>query len=269
MNKTFWLSLGIASSLLTAIPSYALSPVEKTPVNNTKQSVRTIPQSKATGTSAELQTVQIWAGHGVSISFYETDETIKRVWLDDPSRILIDVDGCLEGLSNSNCRNSGAGLIHLRQINPVKIPGIPVATNGAHLTVVTQNKNGERKIYNFRVVMGKGSPQYSSIQITPDVTQKEAAPPDSIIVATISRGIQVAAEKRWITPSNPLWQKLQNLVQELESGKNLTGAVQSSGVSSKLAERLLQLGTEPTPTQQKIKPALHRSTQQVLRYHNN
>lgn len=268
MNKAFWL-IGVAASVFTAIPSYASIPAEITPTKNTKQSVRIVPQSKATGAGAELQTVEVWAGHGVSISFYETDEVIKRVWLDDPSRILIDVDGCLEGLSNSNCKNSGAGLIHLRQINPVKIPGMPAATNGAHLTVVTQ-KNGEHKIYNFRVVVGKGSPQYSSIQITPDVTQKEAAPPDSIIVATISRGIQVAAQRRWITPSNPLWQKLQNLMQELESGKNLTGAAQSSGVSSKLTERLLQLGTEPTPTQQKIRPARSKPTQQVLgNYRNN
>ncbi|MBD2434702.1 MULTISPECIES: hypothetical protein [Fischerella] len=64
--------------------------------------------------------------------------------------------------------------------------GIPTATNGAHLTVVTEMQGGERNIYNFRVVMGKGSPTYASVQITPDVTKAEATPPDSIAIATIN-----------------------------------------------------------------------------------
>lgn len=262
MNKFFWLSLAVTASLFVAIPSHAL-PASRTESNNTKSSVRIIPQSQATGTQAQLQTVEVWPGHGVSISFYETGEVIQRVWLDDSSRILIDVDGCLEGLSSrSNCQDSGAGLIHLRQINPISIPGMPNAKNGAHLTIITQSLGGDRQVYNFRVLTGRGNPRYSTISITPDVTRKEAPPADSIIVATITRGLQVAAEKRWITPSNPLWQKLQTLVQELESGKNLTSAAQSAKVSPQLVERLLQLGSESTvPNQvpnQKFRPTIQR-----------
>jgi hypothetical protein len=247
-SKSLWISLGLAISLITAIPCYAAQ------VEDGMRSVRTIPQSKVTGTEAKLQTVHVWSGHGVSISFFETGETIKRVWLDDPSRVLMDVDGCLEGLSNKQCKNLGAGLIHLRQIEPLRIRGMPVATNGAHLTVVTETLGGERKTYNFRVVMGKGSPTYSTVQITPDVTLAEVPPPDSIAIAlwaapsgsiaTINKGIQVAAESRWITPTNPLWGKLQKLVQELEAGRNLTTAAQSAGVSQRLVERLLELGSQ-------------------------
>jgi hypothetical protein len=139
---------------------------------------------------------------------------------------------------------------------------MPNAKNGAHLTIITQSLGGDRQVYNFRVLTGRGNPRYSTISITPDVTRKEAPPADSIIVATITRGLQVAAEKRWITPSNPLWQKLQTLVQELESGKNLTSAAQSAKVSPQLVERLLQLGTESTvPNQvpnQKVRPTIQR-----------
>ncbi len=102
--------------------------------------------------------------------------------------------------------------------------------------------------------MGKGSPTYSTVQITPDVTLAEVPPPDSIAIAlwaapsgsiaTINKGIQVAAESRWITPTNPLWGKLQKLVQELEAGRNLTTAAQSAGVSQRLVERLLELGSQ-------------------------
>lgn len=237
-SKSLWISLGLAISLITAIPCYAAQ------VEDGIHSVRNIPQSKVTGTEAKLQTVYVWSGHGVSISFFETGETIKRVWLDDPSRVLMDVDGCLEGLSNKQCKNPGAGLIHLRQIEPLRIRGMPVATNGAHLTVVTETQGGERKTYNFRVVMGKGSPTYSTVQITPDVTLAEVPPPDSIAIATINKGIQVATESRWITPTNPLWGKLQKLVQELEAGRNLTTAAQSAGVSQRLVERLLELGSQ-------------------------
>jgi len=267
MDKFFWLFLAVTTSCLVNIPSQAL-PTPRTQSTNTKSSVRIIPQSKATGTQAQLQTVEVWPGHGVSISFYETGEVIQRVWLDDPSRILMDVDGCLQGLSDrSNCKDSGAGLIHLRQINPVSIRGIPIATNGAHLTVITQSPAGTRQVYNFRVLTSKGTPRYSTISITPDVTRKEAPPADSIIVATITKGLQVAAEKRWITPSNPLWQKLQQLIQELQSGKNLTNAAESLKVSPQLIERLLQLGSQLTapnqvPNQipnQKVKPTIQRN----------
>jgi hypothetical protein len=122
----------------------------------------------------------------------------------------------------------------------------------------------------FRVLTSKGTPRYSTISITPDVIRKEAPPADSIIVATITKGLQVAAEKRWITPSNPLWQKLQQLIQELQSGKNLTSAAESVKVSPQLIERLLQLGSESTlhnlpnhvPNQipnQKVKPTIQRN----------
>ena len=183
-------------------------------------------------------------GSGVSLSFFETGETIKRVWLDDPSSVLLDVDGCLEGLSKG-CTNSGAGLIHLKQVEPVRIRGIPVAVDGTLLTVVTEAPGGKRKTYNFKVVVSHGTPSYSTVQIIPDATKSEAPPPDSIAIATINRGIQVAKESRWITETSPLWGKLQRLVQELEAGKNLTTASQSAGVSQRLVERLLELGSQP------------------------
>ena len=271
-NSKLWI-LGLAASFITSIgcsPSLADTGI---------RSVRTIPQSKVTGTEAQLQTVHVWPGHGVSISFFETGETIKRVWLDDPSRVLIDVDGCLEGLANNQCKNPGAGLIHLRQIEPLRIRGIPTATNGAHLTVVTETQGGEKKTYNFWVVMGKGLPTYASVQITPDLTKPEVAPPDAIAIAAINKGIQVATQSKWITRTNPLWGKLQKLVQQLEAGKNLTTAAQSARVSQRLVERLLELGSQPQKS--RVRPSEKRilspqqtpsksqnSTAQFTKYHH-
>ncbi|MDZ8264108.1 MAG: hypothetical protein RMY63_37850 [Nostoc sp. ChiQUE01b] len=130
--------------------------------------VRTIRQSQATGSSATTQTIKVWNGNGVSISFYEVNEVVKRVWIDDPSQILIDTDGCLEGI-NPNCQSSGAGLIHLRRIQKVNIPGLP-QSKSTHLTIVTQAADARRKAYHFQVTAAAGKPEYSQIAIESDIS---------------------------------------------------------------------------------------------------
>ncbi|WP_228371804.1 hypothetical protein [Trichormus azollae] len=71
--------------------------------------------------------------------FTKLGKLFNEYGLDDPSHILMDVDGCLQGLSDrSNCKDSGADLIHLRQINPVSICEMLLATNAVHLTVIKQ-----------------------------------------------------------------------------------------------------------------------------------
>lgn len=130
--------------------------------------VRTVKQSLASGSTAIVQNIKVWNGNGVSISFYEVNEIVKRVWIDDPSQILIDTDGCLEGI-NPNCQSSGAGLIHLRRIQKINIPGLPQAKS-THLTIITQAADGTRKAYHFQVTAAAGKPEYSQIAIQSDVS---------------------------------------------------------------------------------------------------
>jgi hypothetical protein len=130
--------------------------------------VRSLKQSQVSGTQATLQTIKVWNGNGVSISFYEVNEVVKRVWIDDPSQILIDTDGCLEGI-NPNCQSSGAGLIHLRRIQKVNIPGLP-QSKSTHLTIITQAADGRRKAYHFQVTAAAGKPEYSQIAIEADIS---------------------------------------------------------------------------------------------------
>lgn len=113
--------------------------------------IRQVAASQVSGENAQLQTVKVWPGHGVSISFYNTREIIKKIWLDDPSRFVFDVDGCLEGLGKCSGNSTGAGLIHIRRIETVKIPGLPQASYGAHMTVITES-GSTRKSYHFRIV---------------------------------------------------------------------------------------------------------------------
>jgi hypothetical protein len=209
--------------------------------------VRTIFQSMASGTQAKLQTINVWNGHGVAISFYELGETIKKVWLDDPSQILLDTDGCLEGLEE-NCSNPGAGLIHLRRIKRVNIPGIP-QTSTTLLTIITQSSSGERKAYSFRLATSNGTPKYSQVTIQNDVAREETAPKPQLqsLVKTqqtinqIRGGIVVAIKSAWILQQDELHQRLQKLIGYLQAGDDISTAANKASISQELVNKLIAL----------------------------
>lgn len=212
--------------------------------------VRVIKQTQANGESATLQTINVWNGHGVSISFYKVGETIQRVWLDDPSQILIDTDGCLEGI-DQNCQNNSAGLIHLRRIKKVNIPGLP-QTPSTLLTIITQTSSGERKVYSFRVAINNGKPQYSQVVIKNDVAveqQKVFIPQFQPLVNTfkttrnIKNGIAVAIQNKWINSNDQLHQRLEQLINYLQQGDELSIAAEKASVSMELVNKLISVGT--------------------------
>lgn len=209
--------------------------------------VRTIKQTQASGQGAILQTINVWNGHGVAISFYELGETIKKVWLDDPSQILLDTDGCLEGL-DQKCSNPGAGLIHLRRIKRVNIPGTP-QTSTTLLTVVTQSSSGERKTYSFRLATSNGTPKYSQVAIKLDVAREQTAlkPQLQSLVKTqqtinqIRGGIVVAIKNKWINQQDELHQRLQKLIGYLQAGDDISTAANKASVSQDLVNKLIAL----------------------------
>lgn len=210
--------------------------------------VRTIKQTQASGQFAKLQTINVWNGHGVVISFYEVGETIKRVWLDDPSQILVDTDGCLEGI-NQNCPNPGAGLIHLRRIKKVNIPGLP-QTPSTLLTVITQTESGERKAYSFRLAASSDRPKYSQVVITPDVVSSDKKPQLQPLVITfktisnIKNGMAIAIRKKWLNPHEQLYQRLQQLITYLQKGDDLSTAADKAVVSMGLVNKLIALASD-------------------------
>ncbi|MBW4512181.1 MAG: hypothetical protein KME64_37665 [Scytonematopsis contorta HA4267-MV1] len=207
--------------------------------------IRRVPASQLNGENAQLKTVKVWNGHGVSISFYRTGETIKKIWLDDPSRFVLDVDGCLEGLGKCEKGKSGAGLIHLRKINRVNIPGLPSATNGAHLTVITES-GSNRKSYHFRIVPGKGQPEYSQIEIIGDASRRDKKPKGDYTAQSdskyIRKGMQIALRNKWANSNSELWGKLNQIVELRAQGEELTAAANKAGVSMQVVEKLMELG---------------------------
>lgn len=129
-------------------------------------SVRTIPMREARGEAGRIPTLTIWEETGLNINFIPTGEVVKKVWLDDPSRLGVDFDGILCVAESGNCSDTGATVIHLRRINPIKFPQLP-KTQATLLSVVTQGEDGAKNLYQFHVAYGQGKPQYVSVNIAP------------------------------------------------------------------------------------------------------
>ena len=205
--------------------------------------VREIKQSQVSGNKGTLQTINVWNGHGISLSFYKTGEVIKRVWIDDPSQILLDSDGCLQGIDR-DCNSSGAGLLYLRRINRLNIRGLPKVW-ATHLTIITESSRG-RKSYHFKVEPAGNTPQYSQISIVPDLKpQKQNLRRKTLTIETANnrKGINQAVQDGLVSRNDELYRRVRKLIYTINNGENdLQVAANKTGVSMKLIRKLQLLG---------------------------
>lgn len=213
--------------------------------------VKRISSSQAQGLEGPIATITVWPGEGTNLNLIPTGETIKKVWLDDPSRITLNFDGALCQLSEAdqkqNCKDGSASVIHLRRMHRVKFPSLP-RTATTLLSVVTQASSGEKKLYQFRVASGTGERHYRTLSVYPDVPLKTSVLPSEsespqLQLTRIEAGIAVAQTRNLIRPQQPLWQKLQELVGLVRGGVTLQDAARRSGVSMELVTKLAQMGT--------------------------
>lgn len=140
-----------------------------------------VSNQQAQGQNKPLS-VKVWPGYGLNLSFIETGETIIKAWLDDPSRIAMDLDGV----------NAVASVVHLRRIE--SDPGVPLMSSqdGATLlTVITQSDRG-RKLYQIRIVPAEGAPDYFAVNVgaapgaKPRIAVPSAALPEQAIASDAS-----------------------------------------------------------------------------------
>ena len=139
----------------------------------------------------------------VNVNFIPTGKVVKKVWLDDPSRIVIDADGslCIQS-DGSGCTDGGASVIHLRRINKIHFPHLP-QTPTTLLSVVTENPQGQRRLYQFRVTYGTGAPKETTISVNPDIHRPTPGSTEGILVrlTRIQRGLERAEQTGMIHPS--------------------------------------------------------------------
>jgi hypothetical protein len=113
-----------------------------------------VTNAQAQGRS-KATSVKVWPGYGLNISFIETGESIIKAWLDDPSRIAMDLDG----------KDGAASVVHLRRIKPDLGLPLMVSQDGATLlTVITESEKG-RKLYQIKVLPVDGVPNYFAVNV--------------------------------------------------------------------------------------------------------
>ncbi|MCJ8279875.1 MAG: hypothetical protein MJK14_08110 [Rivularia sp. ALOHA_DT_140] len=133
--------------------------------------LRSIFSCQAQGLGGAIPTIKVWYQQGTNLSFIPAEETIKKVWLDDPSQVTLDFDGpmCVQfgqDVDNGDCEDSAASVIHMRRIQKLDIPGLP-HTDNTLLTVITE-ADQKKRLYTFRVLYQEGSPEYNTLAVFPD-----------------------------------------------------------------------------------------------------
>jgi hypothetical protein len=191
------------------------------------------PSEQGQISQVKPELIQLAPGYGITLSWLGTRENIKKVWLDNPAFVVLDADGCLEGLNN-NCHGS-AKVLHLRRIEKLNLGKLP-PTNHSLLTVVTEN-NGSTGLYLFKIVPAS-TPQYLVYEIQGSSRTTQSP----ISYTTIAQGMEAAREQGLLVKGSLLEAKLQALVKELESGRDLATLTDKYGISEQVISRLLELG---------------------------
>ncbi len=207
--------------------------------------VQRVSVDVATGNSStQIPQIELSPGYGVNISFIKSAEIVEKVWLDNPALVSLDVDGCLSGLGQQ-CEREGATVIHLRRINPLKVPQLP-QTNTSLLTVIAKGNSG-RRVYLFRVAMENATPKYHTIEVTPvlqeELERKNVSSTTNITnLQLISQGLETAQQQRLILPDSRLWRRIKTFIINLKTGESINNAARKSGISLQLVNRLIELG---------------------------
>ncbi|WP_323263049.1 hypothetical protein [Pseudanabaena galeata] len=140
---------------------------------------RQIGVSQAMGVSGVTSVVSLSPMQSLNISFIKTGEIIKKVWLGNPSKVVMDYDSplCKDGAKDSNC---GATVINLRQLaQPIDLDmNLPASARGdlTSLTVITTGAGGLRNLYQFQLVLNVPTPDYSILEVVPDAQIPRLAP---------------------------------------------------------------------------------------------
>jgi hypothetical protein len=201
-----------------------------------------LPQHPAIATGSDVTQIQLGekldipVATGVTITFIPSQQIIQKIWLDNPTWITLDIDGCLEGLGTSECKKSGATSIHLRRIKPLHIEGI-LPSSTSLLTVISRDASESLTISTFRLVAAE-TDKYSIVEVVlPEGKFVDTVNPDFV-----ARGRAIAILHGWMRSGDRLYQKIDQFL-TLITTHPLSVAAEESGVSIALIQRLNSLGS--------------------------
>lgn len=243
---------------------------------------RTVYSQDAQGINSAGVELKVWRGYGLTINFIPTGETIKQVWIGDPTRISFTSNGNLCQKTNNsndsteNCGNGNATVIFLRQIKPINFPNMTTSGDGStQITIITSGSDGQKQ-YQFKLIPAAGQPQYTSLVVKPDSdrplpvvrTKPEIVPtdanaqtltPQQTVVATnslifpgtriprndanaLAYGLAIANRKGQVLVGSTTWNKAQDAIRLLRRGKSREQAVSRSGIDKAVFDQLIEWG---------------------------
>lgn len=128
----------------------------------TAMPARTVYEKDVNSSTIELK---VWKGYGLTINLMSTGETIKQVWIGDPSRFAFTSNGglCPKQTNDSSCTGGKTTVIFVRQIDPISFPVTSSRDGSTQITVLTNLKQ-----YQFKVVPATGNPAYTSLVVKSD-----------------------------------------------------------------------------------------------------
>jgi hypothetical protein len=116
------------------------------------------------------------------------------------------------------------------------------------LTLIADGSQG-KKLYQFKVMMGQGAPQYNTLTIQPDsqgtpyldVGLRRAPLED------VEKGLAIAESKKLIRRRDSAWSKVQNFLAQVRNGESINTAAQVTGANMAIIIKLAELGGTPQP----------------------
>lgn len=181
---------------------------------------------------------------GTTISWSDTDETIQKIWLDNPSFATIDIFGCVSGWKD--CFPSDAQIIHLKRNQDLKLKHIPFA-NKTLLTVVTKNNQNQTRLYFYEIIKDDqtASTLVVAAQAPSKIVTRRATNPlgqfgmSSLRLAEkMEEAIVVARQQE--EKDYQLIRKLSTFANMLKLGAREQNALELSGISPELVQQILE-----------------------------
>lgn len=222
------------------------------PAAASPRAVLSLSTQTAQGTwESGVQRLILGSTQSTLIDFSETGETVQKVWLDNPSQVVVDFDGCLSGggftpSTSGSCNGNGAKIVRLRQLNrAIGFPPFALTGTGSttQLTVIT-SRGGDRTVYQFQLLLRRGAPPYSLVRLIP-------APPlapaqlvsvsqeyQQTVLRQLSQGFAYAEANQLLDQRNPEYNRLVQCIALMQQGTAFAEAMQRSGVSPKLIDRI-------------------------------
>lgn len=257
MNRLF---IGCLSGILIASSAAIANPAHAMAFRQVSAST-----SQGVGGSA-VPTLDVSPTWGLTLSFIKTGELIQQVRVGDPSRVVVDFDSPLGSVGQSGNAPatqgrvaSGATVIYLRQLSEplnlgLRLPKDARNTQQVPLTVLTVDRANQRRIYQFRLLLGRKT-DYSTVEVVPDAQLPQRPPLKLLPVASTSRTSEVAKPRpagsiaksgdlaqrfeqalaqaqsqQLVVPNTPLAARLQEMLKLIKQGTTLEAAAQQTGV---------------------------------------